>query len=447
MFINWLQEHIVLPLSDLITGQSVSKKLNFLLKSQYWTREQLDDFQNQRLRLLIQHVYESVPFYRDYMHAHHLTPADIQTKDDLKKLPIITKEIMRKEGIERFTSETYPISKRITTSSSGSTGKPFVHYITKEDYSMDIAGNLRGWYNMGWRLGDKYIKISQNPRNSFLKKIQDWVTRNRYVATTDLSDEHLYEVMQEIEYYKPVVIRSYPDPLYIMAQYRLQHKNEFRYCPKVITTTGNVLHSHIREVIEEAFGCEVYDSYGSEGNSVAFECSTHGGYHSAEEYGITEVLDDNDQVVQEGSGRVVTTDLWNYAHPFIRYDVQDRIEVTASPCRCGRVHLRVLKVLGRDNEVLNAPSGRRYIVHHFTVFFEPTVTPQLKDSIEQYQIVQHKDGSVTIKLVVNNRYEDAMSMFLKDYWEKEFGADVTIEIVDRIPIMGNNKRRFIIIEK
>ena len=81
----------MLPISDWITGQEVAKYLKFMLKSQYWTREQLDAFQNERLRALIAHAYENVPFYHDEMEARGLTPADIQTKEDLVKLPIINK--------------------------------------------------------------------------------------------------------------------------------------------------------------------------------------------------------------------------------------------------------------------------------------------------------------------------------------------------------------------
>ncbi len=446
MIINIIQENIVLPLSDFFTGQSVHKKLKFLMQSKYWSRKQLDDFQNERLRALVKHTIETVPFYIDYAREHNLSSEDIQTKADLNKLPIVNKEIMRREGIERFTSNAFPADSRIMISSSGSTGEPFKYYITQEDYSMDIAANLRGWYDMGWRLGDKYIKISQNPRSSFLKRLQDIVTRNRYMATADLSDKHLYEMMQEIEKYKPIVIRSYPDPLYIMAQYRLSHL-EFTFSPLAITTTGNTLHPHIRHTIEKAFSCPVLDSYASEGNAVCFECLTHAGYHVAEEYGITEVLDDNDNEIMDGMGRVVTTDLWNFAHPFIRYDVQDRVETTAALCSCGKAHKRILKILGRDNEVLTAANGKRFIVHHFTVFFEPTVTPQLLDSINQFQVIQHIDKSITFKLVVNGNYNSSVEDFIIRYWSNELGCKVSVLVVPRIPIMQNNKRRFIIIEK
>lgn len=447
MLKHFIQEHIILPISDLLTGQCIYKYLRFLRKSQYWTREQMDAFQNERLRQLIEYAYENVPYYHDVMVERNLTPADIQTKADLVKLPIISKEVMRQEGMERFTSKIMPKGKMIKHSSSGSTGQPFEYYSTNLNYSVNLAANLRGWYNFGWRLGDKYVKISQNPRKSRIKRLQDWITGNLYVATADLSDKHMHEIMQQIEEYKPVVIRSYPDPLYIMAQYRLAHKDEFTYCPKVITTTGNILHPHIRKTIEEAFGCEIFDAYASEGNANVFECQTHHCYHISEEYGITEVVDEQGTPIKEGVGRVVTTDLWNYAHPFIRYDVQDRVEIETEPCPCGRAHMRIRKIWGRDNELLVAPSGRRYVVHHFTVFFESTVTPELKDSVDQFQFIQHKDGTTTLNIVVNEKYDKGVGEFLKTYWEKEFGAPVDVQVVDRIKLMGNNKRRFIIIEK
>ena len=447
MFRNFIQENIILPMGDLITGQRVRKYLSFMLKSQYWTRAQIEAFQNERLRALIVHAYNHVPYYHDVMVERGLTPDDIQTKADLVKLPIISKEVMRREGIERFTADNVPAKDRILMSSSGSTGQPFAYYISKESYSVNMAANLRGWYNFGWRLGDRYVKISQNPRKSRIKKLQDYVTGCLYVPTADLSDAHMHEIMTELDQYKPIAIRSYPDPLYIMAQYRLAHQGEFMWCPKVLTTTGNVLRPNERETIEKAFGCKIFDAYASEGNSNVFECPTHECYHSSEEYGITEVLDEEGNPVSHRAGRVITTDLWNYAHPFIRYDVQDRVELADKPCSCGREHLAIKKIWGRDNELLVAPSGRKYTVHNFTVFFKPTVTPKLKDSIDQFQVILHKDGTATILLVVNERYDNEVERYMIDYWSKEFGAPIEIRIVDRIPIMENNKCRFIIVEK
>lgn len=443
----WIQENVILPIGDTMTGRQVRKYFRFLQQSQYWTREQIDELQNERLRALIEHAYYHVSYYHDVMVERGLTPADIQTKEDLVKLPIITKETMRNEGIERFIANNVSPKERIVLGSSGSTGQPFTYYVTKESYSINIAANLRGWYSFGWRLGDKYVKIAQSPRKGSIKKIQDIVLNSMYIAIEDISDEHIYSVLKQIEQYKPIVIRSYPDSLFIIAQYRLLHKGEFLYHPLAVTTTGNVLQPKMREVIETAFGCKIYDSYSCEGNSCVFECTTHKCYHVSEEYGITEVLDANDMPVKEGIGRLITTDLWNYAMPFIRYDVQDMVELYTNQCSCGSQHLAIKRILGRENEFMIAPSGKKYSSHHFTVFFNPTVTPQLDDSVEQFQFVQHPDKSVTINVVVNNRYNKNVEQFLRDYWAKEMSAKIDVRVVDRMPITNNNKRKFIIVEK
>ena len=92
------------------------------------------------------------------------------------------------------------------------------------------------------------------------------------------------------------------------------------------------------------------------------------------------------------------------AQPFIRYDTQDFVEVDDTPCECGREHLKIVRILGRDNDVLVMPSGRRFIVHNFTVFFQTDI-PELKRSIDQFQVVKQKSGCVVFRLVVNENYD------------------------------------------
>lgn len=336
---HFIQEQIILPLSDMLTGQSVSKYLRFLQKSRYWSREQIDKFQNQRLKLLIAHAYENVPFYREEMDKLQLTPADIRTKDDLHLLPIVTKAMIKKEGLGRFKAANIPEKSIVEGASSGSTGEPLHYLKTKEDYSVNIAANLRGWYDMGWRLGDRYIKLSQNPRKNPIKRLQDYMTNNLYLAINPLTDENFAHILRQIESYKPRIIRCYPDPLLLLARYKRLHP-EFTWSPMAITTTGNTLFPKTRKEIEEAWGCKVFDSYSCEGNSCIFECPTHTCYHSTEEYGISEVVDEQGNLVKKGVGRLISTSLWNMAHPFIRYDTQDFVEVDDTPCECGREHLK-----------------------------------------------------------------------------------------------------------
>lgn len=440
-FRNLVTEKIILPLSDLVTGQSIGKYLRFLNKSQYWSRLQIDEFQNQKLKKLIHHVYEFVPYYTDLFKELGLKPSDFKTKEDLVKLPILTKETIKKEGIERFTSTAIPKHDLIKSGSSGSTGEPLFYWTTKEAYSLNVAASLRGWYSMGYRLGDKYVKLSQNPRKRFIKRIQDKLSNNLYLSTNPLVDSNFEHILREIEKYKPKVIRCYPDPLLFLARYKKDHP-EFKHIPEAITTTGNTLFPETREEIESLFGCKIFDAYSCEGNSIVFECPTHSCYHSCEEYGISEIVDDNLVPINKGIGRLISTDLWNLAHPFIRYDTQDFIELEPGLCSCGRQHLKIMRIIGRDNDILEMESGRKFIVHNFTGFFQ-TDLPEINASVDQFQVI--KEGSIVIfKLVVNNRYSDSVSDFIKKFWENEMNTTIKVEIVDYIPLTKSGKRRFIL---
>ncbi len=442
-YFNFISENIILPLSDKITGQSVHSKWKFLQKSQSWSKEEIESFQNDRLRILITHACENVHYYKNLFTELKLKPEDIKTREDLIKLPVLTKQIIKEKGIESFTSHAVTEKELIKKGSSGSTGEPLFYYTTKEAYSMDIAANLRGWYGTGYRLGDKYVKLSQNLRKNPVKKLQDKMSRNLYLATNPLIESNFKFILKEIEQYKPKIIRCYPDPLLFLARYKQNHP-EFKYHPVAIATTGNTLFPETRMEIESAFGCKIYDSYSCEGNSTVFECPTHTCYHSTEEYGISEIVDEKGFPITTGIGRLISTDLWNIAHPFIRYDTQDLVEVDPEPCTCGRKHLKFLRVLGRDNEILEMKTGKKYIVHSFTGFFQ-TDHPEIKRSIDQFQVVK-KDSIVIFRLVVNQRFTKSVADYIKNYWEKELGSKIEVEILENIPLTKSGKRRFIINE-
>ena len=158
---NLLTENLILPLSDLALGRSISKHRRFLQDSQWWSADQLQEYQNEKLRALIKHAYMNVPYYRELFDERKLKPEDIKTTDDLLKLPMLTKEIIRENFPHNIVAKNIPKEQMMHTCSSGSTGEPLQYYITKDAYSFNLACNIRGWYWFGFRMGDKFIKLSQ----------------------------------------------------------------------------------------------------------------------------------------------------------------------------------------------------------------------------------------------------------------------------------------------
>lgn len=429
-------ERIILPLSDLLTGNSVYKSLKFLLKSQYWSSSDLRIFQEERLGILIRHAAASVPFYIDYFQKNHLSTEDFKKIEDLNKLPIINKSIIKRAGVENFISKNYPEKKMIRKSSSGSTGEPFTYYTSKDAYSLNIAANLRGWYWQGYRLGDRYIKISNSGRNK-LKSLQDLVSNNKCIVFNNYDEEVVVGIIKRINKFKPVVLRSYVAPLLMICHYAKKHSIKL-HSPSFITTTGSTLYPSMREEIQELFGAPVYDSYSCEAGANVFECPTHDCYHSSMEYAITEVIDQNTNPSKQG--RLVSTDLWNFAMPFIRYDSQDVIKIGDNDCTCGRKLLCVKRILGRDTDILVASNGILIPPLAISIFMKKL------PGVAEYQIRQEGIDVFIIYIKPTNEFNSGQVSLINDYWSKTFGKDseVNIKLVDEIPLTTSGKRRYII---
>ncbi len=446
-FRNRITENIVLPLSDSFSGQSVYKCLNFLLKSQYWTKSELENYQNEYLKKIIHHAYNNVPYYNELFKNLKLKPNDINTVSDLNKIPILTKDTIRKNLANKKLVATNLSSKELKkVGSSGSTGEPLHFFTTKYAYSINIASALRGWYWMGYRLGDKYIKLSQNPRNSRIKRLQDKLSNNKYLYSQQLTDENFSSLIKEISIYKPKVLRGYPDPLFYLSKFVKRNAITNVQIP-LIATTGNVLFPETRKFIENQFGAKIFDSYSCEGSTVFCEASNHRYYYGAMELAITEILSDNKFVNYGERGRHISTDLHNYATPFIRYDTQDYITYADKTIQEKKDLnlIAIQKIDGRDSDILITPNGKYLIVHNFTGFFQ---NPKL-NSVEQFQVIQDKIDEITIKIATNEDFNKELYNYILNYWVNYIGDNVNIKIetVNKILPSKSGKRRFLIRNK
>lgn len=428
---GFIHEHIILPLSDLVKRERVHSFLRFMRKAESWDETQIKAFQDEKIRDLVSYMAMEVPYYQEWFFRSGINPNEIQSLEDLRKLPVVNKALMRNEGIERFAACDFPKNKRLSSRSSGSTGEPFSFYESKLSYSVNMAAKLRTWYQAGYRLGDRYMKIANGVRSSRIKQLQDWINRCIYVPFYSINDETLKGILDQIEKQKPSFIRSYPIPLYLLAQYRNNHSG-YQFTPRHVMTTGSTLPEEYRKEIERAFGCDVIDSYSCEGTPNTYETHAHDGYHVTKEYGIIEVLDEQDQPVTNGVGRVVSTDFWNLAHPFVRYDTQDLVEIKEG---------RIIRIMGRRCEAIVQANGEIYTVHNFSRFFIHEL-----GSIEEYQVVKCRNGVLRFRLVVNDRYNDKTEQYITEYWEQRLGVDIEVEVLDSLPIMKNNKRLTIVDE-
>lgn len=429
---------VIFPALEFYSGTNIQHHLAELRKSQWWTKTQIEEHQTKKLRALILHAYDNVPYYHRIFSENGLTPDDIKTKDDLKKIPVLTKDQIRK-NLPDLLAKNIRESERIEVHSSGSTGEPVKFFTDKKSYSAEWAQTFRCWEWAGYKVGDPYVKLSLNPRNSLRKRIQDIFLNCRYIYATGITEQSIIHEIEKIQKFNPKIIRNYASHMYTIA--KLMEKTNIQYKGAAIATTGSTLYPHYRQVIEKQFNCKVFDAYGGEGTAVAFECEQHNGLHICDEDVIAEFLKNGEPVDSGEKGRIVFTNLNNYAMPFIRYDIKDIGIYSDELCPCGRALSLMKSVEGRDSDIIMTPSGDFIVVEFFVILFEYI------QGVDQFQVTQERIDHLTIKIVKNQYFIDTDLTHIQNEIQKRVGADVDIEIkfVPDIPLSGRSgKRRFVI---
>lgn len=455
-----LDRNIFLPFGDMIYESRVGKELRKFEKNDMITLYEINRIQNDKLQSLVHHCYSSVPYYKDLFDGLHLSPEDIKSKEDLIKLPVLTKQLIR-ENYDKLYSNTIPTSRRRYASTGGSTGTPLRFCIDKKEWSTWKASTLRAWEWYGLELGDKIFSLGGNSinqkKNFFsLKGAYDQIImRNYKFSSADVSDECMqshYEAFMKI---KPKAIRGYGSSLYIFARY-IEKNNLPVHQINVILTTGEVLMPEYRHKLEEVFNAPLYDAYGAgDGGILAHECPQRAGLHITEESCIIEITDKNGNVLPDGEvGFVCTTDLDNYVFPFLRYHVGDMAYIKSDLCSCGRQTRLIGEVMGRAGRLMYNKQGVPISPTMLPIMLYPhldyhnTENQVLYNKIDKFQIRQDSSGDITILLKMKEKSDETSQFnFVVDNYKDHFvGSEVSLRFVDEIPCLPSGKEDYCISE-
>jgi phenylacetate-CoA ligase len=399
-----------------------------LMQSQWWSHDQLIEFQNQRLQQLLTYAYENIPGYRKKFEAHGIHPRGIQDINDLARLPITTRDELQNNS--DF------INPRLidnTLYTGGSTGIPLRYYESFLSSKVRRNAHLRGWRWNGYRPGDR-IAVVASAQGSMN-------TRNALNLRGDLTLENIRKNIESLKAFKPEYLRGYVSSLYLLSRYVVENDIRIEGI-RAINPISENLYDHQREFIEQAFHCEVFEEYcANDGGACAWECGEHGGLHQAMERSIVENV----------GGDLVTTDLWNYAMPFIRYKNGDRVEFQETQCGCGR-ELSLIKVEGRDNDYIVTPHGSvspSFLLEHGAglVGNQRFRSLNFHTGISAVQYVQKPGYSLLVNIVKNdhcNEYQ--LDRFRKNLEKVLPDMDIRIAEVKAIPATQKGKRHFIINE-
>ncbi len=402
-----------------------------ILERDTWPRERILAFQEQELRRLTRHAATRVPHYRKVFEQRGLSPDDIQTVADLPKLPCVEKQTLRQDRL-RFVDETVPVDRMLSARTSGSTGVPVRLLMTREAVQMHNAYlEARCRRVAGAQFGRRPF-VMFGPQNIVLPGrakppfwVYNHVWKQLYMSTLFLSDRYLPAYVAEIRRRQYHMIMGFPFSLYTLARFMTEN-NEPPLSFETAITSGEMLYPEWRLVIEEAFGCRVFDQYGCSENCVfAAECP-EGNMHLSPEYAVVEVVDEKNQPLPPGEvGELLCTRLLNYGQVLIRYRVGDRGALSAEPCPCGRP-LPVLKSLdGRSGDALITRDGRR--LSRVSSLMSGVQT------VAAWQIVQDDIDRFRIRVVTDPEFSPGDSERLKRNLAVDLGdAQIDVEPVDEI---------------
>jgi phenylacetate-CoA ligase len=414
----------------------------YLKKSQWYGRDELLEIQFREVKKLLQHAYEQAPFYRQSFQEAGITPGDIKSHDDLRKLPVIDKDVIRANK-DQMVAQNF-VGQTLPKATGGSTGQPLEFEYTRASYEWRVATRLRGYEWAGCHEGEKvgYIWGAAVGNPPLTQRAKEWfhhaLLRQKYFNTFLFDNEAIADVCRSLKRYSPEVLVAYTTPMYNFAVSVREQGIDPPQVRSVITAAEKV-QDFQRKTIEEVFGCKVFNTYGSrEFMLIASECEAHGGLHVNVENLYVEIVHDDKNLDPNGPGELLVTDLHNYGMPFIRYNIGDLgVPWTNGECACGRGLPMIADVEGRLLDTIITPEGRMVPGEFF-----PHLAKEFNE-IKQFQVIQNEIERLVIKVVPSREFTGTPLEQFKGEITGVIGngLELDIQMVDEIPLTATGKYR------
>ncbi|MEQ6123924.1 hypothetical protein AAON49_06985 [Pseudotenacibaculum sp. MALMAid0570] len=391
---NFLLEHILLPLGDLINGSSYIKQLKLWRKIDTYSERDLNALQIKNLQAVLQEALQNVPYYKNL-------EVSSEKEVNLNDFPIIDKNIIRTE-VDQLISNRYQKKKLIPYSSSGSTGTQTTVYMTKQEQSV-LRGILTHWWEWsGYKIGKPIVQTGITPQRGFLKTIKDKLFRTIYINAFSHTHDQLKNVCEKVQRSSNFFFAGYASSLNVIAEYAIE--NKYNITSKGVISLGDKLFDHYKKNIKKAFKAKTYDTYGSnEGFMIAAQDDLDY-YYMLSPHVFVEIVDDDNQPIKDGEiGHIVVTRLDCFSMPLIRYKIGDlgvKLPIDEYPIKRKYNYPLLKKVVGRETDIVLLPDATKLVVHSFTGIFE-----YIKE-IKQFKVIQNDKSGIIIEYIKSSTFEE-----------------------------------------
>ena len=402
--------------------------------------EQIEQAQRQQLGILAEHCAQHSSAFAQRFKAAGLTAADLVQPGGLARLPPLTRRGLQNHAGLFCASVPEAHQPTGMTQTSGSTGEPTRVMRTGLNKLGHMAMTVR---DHRWQRRDARGRLAAMSAHKYeAKPLADWgeplaLLYNTGPALSLPATMDVAELHRHIAEFAPQVLVTYPSVLNAMLDSIERGGAKFASLAHV-RCMSEMVHPDLRERTQAVLGLTIEDAYTSEEfGFLALQCPDGAGYHAMAETHIVEVVDDTGTPCAPGEwGRVLVTDLHNFATPLIRYAIGD-YAVAGVPCGCGRGLPRLERIMGRERNLVELPDGSRhwpltgYSKYH-------GIAP-----IRHYQLIQRDLETVEMRLVVAEPLSPEQEDKLKAHVQTAVGHPFPIRLVyfaDALPVDPSGKR-------
>lgn len=382
------------------------------------------------------YCFENIEYYKRIFKESNFDPYEMNSFEEIKKIPFLTKEIIRQEFDSLYNKKT-PKSEYVEHYTSGSTGEKLRFLVPKElIYKLNTAFIYRFYAMAGINPKDRRVTIggrkfaNRKPYYSY-----NYFENQLLLSSHHLTEDNIRIYLQEINSYKPIFIQGHPSAILVLAKYILNKRYKINISLKAIFTTGETLITDDKGIIERAFKTKVYQQYGSGENCFsAQEAPGEDGYLLNYEHGYVEMVGDGEYK------EVYVTSLLNNVMPFVRYKIGDFVLPLKLNTYSTTFGLPIVfkEVIGRIDDVLTSIDGNDIL----PVTIRMNMKPYLANNTN-YQLIQKENGLFELNLLDPNRLINTNKTveMLKDL----LGKNVQIELkyLNNLTTLGGKIRNVI----
>lgn len=433
----------VFPLHERLKRHTTVAVRRHLEETQWWSVGRLQAMQVERLRAFLMDAGRHVPYYRDLFRTQGFRPAAIASLDDLQRLPLLDKSVIR-ANTERLKHENAVGLARFNT--GGSSGEPLIFFIGNRRVSHDVAAKWRATRWWGVDIGDPEVVVWGSPielgSQDRVRALRDKVLRTELLPAFEMSEAKLDDFVRAIRTRHPKMLFGYPSALVHIARHAESRGLRMDDLGIVVAfVTSERLYDDQRTIISKVFGCKVANGYGGRDSGfIAHECP-QGGMHLTAEDIVVEIVGPGGEVLPAGqAGEIVVTHLATGDFPFVRYRTGDVAVLDNRTCACGRGLPMLKEIQGRTTDFVVAADGT--VIHGLALIYILRDLPGVK----QFKIVQESLQVTRILIVVDDRFDPSCVTGIQVKAQARLGAHVfiSVEQVYDIPPEKSGKYRYVV---